>query len=244
MRIQNKLDVFGSRISSATRAALRLISGWLEFFQGGAGLSGWALAMPVPGSGIRLRGFPSVVPPVGIAMAITEPSAGLGVNGESAAGAEDSISELYRKYSQPIYWVCMRYTRNSEDAEDMVHQVFVKVSGGLAGFRGQSNVYTWMYRIAVNECIQMIRKRKFEVDEGALPDLENMVQVSPESEMNAKILLERIMKATDPETAEILFMLHLEGLNQEEAAEALNISRSTLNRKMSSFKSKMGRFRW
>ena len=157
---------------------------------------------------------------------------------------EDSISELYRKYSQPIYWVCMRYTRNSEDAEDMLHQVFMKVSANLAGFRGQSNVYTWMYRIAVNECIQMIRKRKFEVDGGAMPDLEDMIQISPESEMNAKLLLERIMKATDPETAEILFLLHLEGLSQEEVAEALNISRSTLNRKMSTFKSKIGRFRW
>jgi RNA polymerase sigma-70 factor (ECF subfamily) len=157
---------------------------------------------------------------------------------------EASITELYRKYSPSLYWVCMRYTRNSEDAEDMVHQVFVKVQQNLAGFRGQSNVYTWMYRIAVNECIQMFRKRKFETDGESLPDLDDRVPIFPERELDAKLVLEKIMGGTDPKTVEILFLLYLEGLKQEEVADVLKISRTTINRKVTAFKSRMERFKW
>jgi RNA polymerase sigma-70 factor (ECF subfamily) len=167
---------------------------------------------------------------------------------ESAAGRsrkdEASITELYRKYSPSLYWVCMRYTRNSEDAEDMVHQVFVKVQQNLAGFRGQSNVYTWMYRIAVNECIQMFRKRKFETDGDSLADLDDRVPIFPEKEIDAKLILEKIMGGTDPKTVEILFLLYLEGLKQEEVADVLNISRTTINRKVTAFKARMDRFKW
>lgn len=168
------------------------------------------------------------------------PGAGTG----SRKKDEATITELYRKYSPSLYWVCMRYTRNNEDAEDMVHQVFVKVQQNLEGFRGQSNVYTWMYRIAVNECIQMFRKRKFETDGEALPDLDDRIQIFPEKEIDAKLVLEKIMGGTDPKTVEILFLLYLEGLKQEEVAEALNISRTTINRKVTAFKSRMDRFKW
>ncbi|MDB5103295.1 MAG: polymerase sigma-E factor [Fibrobacteres bacterium] len=156
----------------------------------------------------------------------------------------ESIGSLYRKYAAPLFWVCKRYTRNHEDAEDMVHQVFVKVQQNLAGFRNQSGIYTWMYRIAVNECIQMFRKRKFESDESVLPDFENTLTVTPEKAMEARLVLEKIMADRDPQTVEILFLLYLEGMKQEEAAAMLAISRTTLNRKLTAFKSSMERFQW
>lgn len=168
--------------------------------------------------------------------------------GISGAGkilaAEDSlaIADLYRKYSPSLYWVCLRYTRKRDDAEDMVQQVFVKVQRNLASFRGQSNVYTWMYRIAVNECIQMFRKRKFEAP-GDPAEMDHLIPVFPEQEMDAKLDLQRIMADTDPQTVEILFMLYMEGLTQEEVVEALGISRTTVNRKVTAFKAKMEKFR-
>lgn len=124
----------------------------------------------------------------------------------------------------------------------MVNQVFVKVHQNLDGFKGQSGIYTWMYRIAVNECIQMFRKRKFEVDGDTLPDLNDMIQVSPERQMDAKLLLERITADEDPETLEIIFLLHLEGLTQDEVVEKLGISRTTVNRKVRAFKARMEKF--
>jgi RNA polymerase sigma-70 factor (ECF subfamily) len=153
------------------------------------------------------------------------------------------VGVLYRKYAGSLYWVCMKYVRNKEDAEDMVNQVFVKVHQNLKGFKGQSRIYSWMYRIAVNECIQLFRKRKFEVDGASLPDFEDMLHVSPEGHMDARLVLERIAREADPETMEIIFLLYLEGLTQEEVVEKLGISRTTVHRKVTAFKAKMEGFR-
>jgi RNA polymerase sigma-70 factor, ECF subfamily len=162
----------------------------------------------------------------------------------SGAATEDagSVEKLYRKYGASLYWVCVRYTGSKEDAEDMVQQVFMKVQKNLDSFRGQSNVYTWIYRITINECLNLFRQRKF-IAEGNPEDLEHLVPVFPERQMDAKLDLQRIMAETDPSTVEILFLLYMEGLTQEDVAETLGISRTTINRKVAAFKTDMGRFR-
>lgn len=157
--------------------------------------------------------------------------------------ATPSVDELFRKYSPSLYWVCMKYTKNKEDAEDMVNQVFIKVQQHLGAFKGQSSVYTWMYRIAANECIQMLRKRKFEVDGNSVEGLEDRLQVNPEHEIDTRLILQRMMAKSDPETVEILFLLYLEGLTQEEVVGRLGISRATVNRKVNAFKALMEAYR-
>jgi len=171
------------------------------------------------------------IPATQAAESLEEPEAGPG------------IGVLYRKYAASIYWVCMKYVRNKEDAEDMVNQVFIKVQQNLAGFKGQSRIYSWIYRIAVNECIQLFRKRKFEVDGSAMPDFDEMLHVSPEEHLDACLLVERIRRESDRETMEIVFLLYLEGLTQEEVVEKLGISRTTIHRKVTAFKAKMERYR-
>jgi len=153
------------------------------------------------------------------------------------------VDALYRKYAASLYWVCLKYVRNKEDAEDMVNQAFVKIQQNLQGFKGQSSIYSWMYRIAVNECIQLFRKRKFESDGASLPGFEEMLLFSPEGSMDARLMLERITRDADPETVEILFLLYLEGLTQEEVVEKLGISRTTVHRKVAAFKAIAERFR-
>jgi RNA polymerase sigma-70 factor (ECF subfamily) len=165
-----------------------------------------------------------------------------GGTSERPAGPPD-LGDLYRQYAASLYWVCLKYVRNKEDAEDMVNQVFVKVQQNLQGFKGKSQIYSWMYRIAVNECIQLFRKRKFEVDGAGLPDFEDMLHVSPEEGMDARLLVQRITQDADPETVEILFLLHMEGLTQQEVVEKLGISRTTVHRKVAAFKAKMERYR-
>jgi DNA-directed RNA polymerase specialized sigma24 family protein len=95
----------------------------------------------------------------------------------------------------------------------------------------------------VNECIQLFRKRKFEVDGAGVPDFEEMLQASPEEHMDARLLVERITREADRETVEIVFLLYLEGLTQEEVVEKLGISRTTIHRKVTAFKARMERYR-
>lgn len=73
---------------------------------------------------------------------------------------EQMFNELVRRYQKRIYWVARRMVKRHEDADDIAQDVFVKAYTALENFRGESNIYTWLYRIAVNLSINHIRKQK------------------------------------------------------------------------------------
>lgn len=77
------------------------------------------------------------------------------------AGQKDRMfNELVRRYQKRIYWVARRMVKSHEDADDIAQDVFVKAYSALDNFRGDSNLYTWLYRIAVNLSINHLRKQK------------------------------------------------------------------------------------
>lgn len=67
---------------------------------------------------------------------------------------------LLKKYQQKIYWHIRRMVIDHDDADDITQDVFVKVWKNLPGFRADAQLYTWMYRIATNECITFLNKKK------------------------------------------------------------------------------------
>src|SRR6201996_2296812 len=67
---------------------------------------------------------------------------------------------LLKKYQQKIYWHIRRMVIDHDDADDLVQDVFVKIWKSLPGFRSDAQLYTWMYRIATNECITFLNKKK------------------------------------------------------------------------------------
>ncbi|MEO0108420.1 MAG: sigma-70 family RNA polymerase sigma factor, partial [candidate division WOR-3 bacterium] len=73
-------------------------------------------------------------------------------------GDESSFDELVRRYQQRVYAIAFRLVRNSEDAREVAQDVFVKVYRSLPGFRERSTFYTWLYRIAVNQALSLLRK--------------------------------------------------------------------------------------
>jgi len=68
-------------------------------------------------------------------------------------GAFDLIVERHRR---PVYQLCYRYVGNHEDASDLAQDVFLRAYRGLKNFRGQSSLSTWLYRIAVNVCLNRV----------------------------------------------------------------------------------------
>lgn len=153
------------------------------------------------------------------------------------------IEDLYKAHASSLYWICMKYVKNKEDAQDMVNQAFLKVQENLSGFRGQSQVHTWMYRIAVNQCLDLIRRRKFHLADTDWEDAADLLPVETENANDARMLLERLMEKADPETREIVFLLYLEGLTQEEVVAKLGISRTTVHRKVVAFKAMAEKYR-
>ena len=67
---------------------------------------------------------------------------------------------LVRTYQQKIYWHIRKMVIDHDDADDLVQEVFVKVWNNLDKFREDSQLYTWVYRIATNECLNFLRKKK------------------------------------------------------------------------------------
>ena len=72
----------------------------------------------------------------------------------------EAFSLLLKKYQQKVYWHVRRMVIDHDDADDLVQDIFVKVWKYLANFRSDSQLYTWLYRIATNECITFLNKKK------------------------------------------------------------------------------------
>ncbi len=72
----------------------------------------------------------------------------------------EAYDELVRRYQGKIYGLIYNMTSSREDTEDLVQDVFVKAFKSLKRFRGKSSFYTWLYRIAINQTINYLKKRK------------------------------------------------------------------------------------
>ena len=77
-------------------------------------------------------------------------------------GDEDAFRTLFEAHKRRVYSLCLRMTRSTADAEDLTQETFLKVFRKLSTFRGDSTFYTWLHRVAVNEVLQHLRKKRFE----------------------------------------------------------------------------------
>ena len=78
------------------------------------------------------------------------------------AGDQSAFEELVRRYQRPLYYLALRYVRVEADAKDLAQRTFVKVYGALSGFRADASFRTWIYRIAINLCLNHLRDRRRE----------------------------------------------------------------------------------
>lgn len=74
---------------------------------------------------------------------------------------EKAFNMIMCQYSERLYWHIRRMVTYHDDADDCLQNTFVKVWGALETFRGDSGLYTWLYRIATNECISFLKKQQF-----------------------------------------------------------------------------------
>lgn len=139
---------------------------------------------------------------------------------------------LYEKYSPKMYYVCLRYVGAKPDAEDVMHDAFVKVFSHISKFRGDAAMQTWITRIMVNTAINAIRKSaKFAIKNDAskmqLADADDhteMVDV-PET-LSAQHVLQLITELPLGYRT-VLSMYALDGYSHKEIAETLGITEGT-----------------
>jgi len=161
------------------------------------------------------------------------------------AGDRAEFARLVDEYSSPIYRLGLRMLGNPQDAEDILQNTFINALTHIQKFEGRSNIATWLYRIASNEALMLIRKKKPEVnledveggddDEDLRPTQFVDWSALPEDELlsgeGKKVLDEKI--DTLPESMRIVFLLRdVEGLSIKETAEALNLTETNVKTRL------------
>jgi RNA polymerase sigma-70 factor, ECF subfamily len=79
---------------------------------------------------------------------------------ESLAGRREAFDVIVERHRRAVYQVCYRFVNNHEDASDLAQEAFVKAWRGLQGFKGEAALSTWLYRIAVNVCLNRVSARR------------------------------------------------------------------------------------
>ncbi len=79
---------------------------------------------------------------------------------QSPSTRKEAFSTLVREYQEPLYWHIRHMVLSHDDADDVLQNTFLKAWSALDSFRGESKISTWLYRIAVNESINFLEKKK------------------------------------------------------------------------------------
>lgn len=138
------------------------------------------------------------------------------------------FNSLISKFSQKIYWHVRRIVITHEDADDATQSTFIKVWENMDSFRNESAVYTWIYRIATNEALQILKKKRLR-NFISLSDVESELSRNLHSDPyfngdQAQIKLQQAI-LTLPEKQRIVFnMKYFEQMKYEEMSEILNTS--------------------
>lgn len=143
---------------------------------------------------------------------------------------------LYDRYCRKMMVLCLRYSKTTAEAEDILQEGFVKVFNAIANFRQEAKLETWITRIMVNTALNVQRKKLYlypmvDVEELELP--ENEISISG---IHFKQLLEMIQSL--PQGCQIVFNLFaIEGYSHKEIAEQLGISEGTSKSQLARAKS-------
>ena len=175
------------------------------------------------------------------------------------AGDDSAFTELLNQYERKILRLAKNITQNDEDAEDVLQETFLKAYSHLDRFKGDSKFYTWIVRIAVNESLMKLRKRKSdktvpldqEIDTGEdyMPREIAVWEENPESTYSRdeiRDILDKAVEALPPIFRSVFVLRDIEDLSTEETADALGISipavKSRLLRARLQLREKLTRF--
>jgi len=152
------------------------------------------------------------------------------------AGDISAFETLVGRYERKIYRLAQNITQNHEDAEDAMQEAFLKAFEHLQDFQGNSRFYTWLVRIAVNQALMKLRKRRpnivsldEEVDTGEdmMPrDVEDWGPSPADRYAQTELagILSKVIAELDPQFRIVFQLRDIEELSTEETAEALGLS--------------------
>jgi RNA polymerase sigma-70 factor (ECF subfamily) len=152
------------------------------------------------------------------------------------AGNTGAFTELVNRYERRIFRLAMNITQNREDAEDAMQEAFLKSYQHLSEFQGDSRFYTWLVRIAVNEALMRLRKRRpnqvsldepVEGEDDFMPREIEDWDPSPEqryAQTELRGILESVIDELHPDFRTVFVLRDVEELSTEDTAKLLGLS--------------------
>lgn len=139
-----------------------------------------------------------------------------------AAGDARIFEDIYRRFGDRMKSIAWNHLGNASDAEDAVQETFLKVHRAASTYTGEASFSTWMFRILVNTCYDLLRKRKRRIDEAPI---ENVVErTSPSVDDAKRITLRKLLDELPEQRRSVFTLFEIEGLSHAEIGEILGIS--------------------
>lgn len=158
-------------------------------------------------------------------------------------GDQEAFGELVRLYEKKVYALTLRMCKNPDDAAEAAQEAFLAAWQGLKFFRGEASFSTWLYRLASNACVDLLRKeQRHRAAAGpSLNDADTYIEVAddaatPQELAERSELREQIeegLQSLTPEHREVLILRELHQLSYDEIAQTLDLDTGTVKSRIS-----------
>jgi RNA polymerase sigma-70 factor (ECF subfamily) len=149
-------------------------------------------------------------------------------------GISMEFKAVYTEYAPRIFRLCMGYVNDHEQARDLTQETFISVWENMASFRQESSISTWIFRIATNNCLRSIEKKK-KITAQIPPDIPDLPEDSKEEKLS---FLYRCISELE-EMDRLIISLVLEDMPQTEIASIVGISHANIRVKVHRIKEKL-----
>ena len=133
------------------------------------------------------------------------------------------FDNIYEEYFDRVYYKVLSVVKNDDDAEDICQETFISVYKNLSKFREESNIYTWIYRIAINKTYDFFKKRKLEFEIN-----DEVLSLPEDINFDTKVILQEKLKLISEKEREIVILKDIYGYKLKEIAEMKSMNLSTV----------------
>lgn len=142
-----------------------------------------------------------------------------------AAGDSSIFEEIYRRFGDRMKSIAYNHLGNIPDSEDAVQETFIKVHRAASTFSGEAAFSTWVYRILVNTCYDVLRKRKRRPEESPIEDMvETSQRTAPAVDDVKRMALRKLLEELPEQKRTVFELFEIEGLSHAEIGSILGIT--------------------